>query len=397
MFNVTLPAMIRGRLAFLVMLLVLPHVAAQAAETVPSAKTDMSLKSDLSPKSDLSLKRDLPKTTGKTSALFPMADLPAKHDLNLMPGVHQVPQDAIVTKSGISDLTRERTIRIEPTSAVSDFADAIHANLEKDDVSTFYGYNASTFFTQSRAIIWDIAAIYGGVTYFGINNWEWGSSGFQFENEGWFGEDTKYGGMDKIGHAYTGYILTEYFSQRIAHEVDDPNGAIITGAILGMGVQTYIEFFDGFSGGHGFSYEDLIADAVGVGFSVLRNTVPEVAEKLDFRLEYIQSEYSDFAPVTDYAGQKYVLALKLAGFEDFEETPLRFFEVQAGYFTQGYTDAEREAGVSTRRQPYVAIGLNLNELLHEAPDLAESTPGLAASRAFEYIQVPYTYVPTASR
>ena len=76
MFNVTLPAMIRGRLAFLVMLLVLPHVAAQAAETVPSAKTDLSLKSDLSPKSDLSLKRDLPKTTGKTSALFPMADLP---------------------------------------------------------------------------------------------------------------------------------------------------------------------------------------------------------------------------------------------------------------------------------------------------------------------------------
>ena len=41
---------------------------------------------------------------------------------------------------------------------------------------------------------------------FGINNWDWGTSGFHFESEGWFGTDTKYGGMDKLGHAYTGYV-----------------------------------------------------------------------------------------------------------------------------------------------------------------------------------------------
>jgi hypothetical protein len=309
----------------------------------------------------------------------------------------QLSSEAILTRSELRDLERRETILIEPASAVSDFNDAIRYNLEKLDVSGYSDYDASMFFGHARSIIWDIAAIYGGVTYIGIQNWEWGSSGFRFESEGWFGTDTKYGGMDKLGHAYTGYILTEYFSQRIAHEVADPNGAIISGAILGFGVQSYIEFFDGFSGGHGFSYEDFIANGVGVGFSILRNTVPEVAEKLDFRLEYLPSEYSDFAPVTDYAGQKYVLALKLSGFDDFEDTPLRFFELQAGYFTQGYTDAERDAGVEQRREPYVAIGLNLNELLNEAPEARDTTVGLAASRAFEYLQVPYTYVPTASR
>lgn len=305
--------------------------------------------------------------------------------------------DAVITRSELQDLERRETITIEPASAASDFTDTVRYNLEKLDVSTYHNYDADMFLGHARSVVWDIAAIYGGVTYFGFRNWDWGSSGFQFESEGWFGTDTKYGGMDKLGHAYTGYILTEYFSQRIAHENADPNGAIMSGAILGLGVQTYIEFFDGFSGGHGFSYEDFIANSVGVGFSILRNTVPEVGEKLDFRLEYIQSEYSDFAPVTDYAGQKYVLALKLAGFEELEESPLRFFELQAGYFTQGYTDAEREAGVDQKREPYVAIGLNLNELLNEAPELRNSTPGLAASRALEYLQVPYTYVPTAAR
>jgi hypothetical protein len=315
----------------------------------------------------------------------------------VMAAVDPIPMEAVITRSQLRDLERQETITIEPASAASDFADAFRYNLEKLDVSTYHGYDANMFLGHARSVIWDIAAIYGGVTYFGIQNWEWGSSGFRFENEGWFGTDTKYGGMDKLGHAYTGYLLTEYFSQRIAHENADPNGAIISGALLGFGVQTYIEFFDGFSGGHGFSYEDFIANGVGVGFSILRNTVPEVGDKLDFRLEYLPSEYSDFAPVTDYAGQKYVLALKLAGFDELEETPLRFFELQAGYFTQGYTDAERDAGVDQRREPYVAIGLNLNELLNEAPELRDSTPGLAASRAFEYLQVPYTYVPTASR
>jgi hypothetical protein len=333
----------------------------------------------------------------QTSAMAAEGDPLSAAGLAAISPIESLTSEAIITRSELRDLQTRETIRIEPASAVSDFGDALRYNLEKLDVSGYADYDAGVFLDQSKAIIWDIAAVYGLTTFFGLKNWEWGSSGFHFENEGWFGEDTKYGGMDKLGHAYTGYLLTEYFSQRIAHEVDDPNGAIITGAILGMGVQTYVEFFDGFSGGHGFSYEDFIADGLGVGFSVLRNTVPELAEKLDFRLEYIQSEYSDFAPVTDYAGQKYVLALKLSGFEELQETPLRFFELQAGYFTQGYTDAERENGVDQRREPYLAIGLNLNELLNQAPEVRNTTPGLAASRALEYLQVPYTYVPTSSR
>jgi hypothetical protein len=329
--------------------------------------------------------------------------VPAAFDLAALQPFMPLGDEAILTPDELKALTKTDRLRIEPASATEPaspaaaFIDSFKYNLEKEDVSQFDAFNRNVFWEQSKAVKWDIIGVYGLTTAFGISNWDWGSSGFHFENEGWFGKDTKYGGMDKLGHAFTGYLLTEYFSQRIAHEVADTNGAIVTGSILGMGVMTYIEFFDGFSGGHGFSYEDLIANGLGVGFSFLRNTVPEVANKLDFRLEYMQSQYSGFAPFTDYAGQKYVLALKLAGFDELKETPLRFVELQAGYFTQGYTDAEREAGVEQKREPYLAVGLNLNELLGQAPEVRDTLPGLAASRAFEYLQVPYTYIPTATR
>lgn len=287
-------------------------------------------------------------------------------------------------------------VRPEKTnSPAANFINALNYNLQHIDVSQYGDYSFNVFWEQSKSIKWDILALYGGITLFGIKNWDWGSSGYHFENEGWFGKDTKYGGMDKLGHAYTGYVVSQYFTQRIAHSVDDPTNAAITGALLGMGFQTYIEFFDGFAGKHGFSYEDLIADGVGAGFSFLRNTVPGLADKLDYRMEYWgASEYHDWNPATDYDGQKYLLALKLSGFDNFEDTPLRFVELQAGYFTEGYTDQTRAAGVEPSRNPYVAIGLNLNELLGEAPDVADTMPGEFASTMFTYWQPPYTYLAT---
>ena len=101
-------------------------------------------------------------------------------------------------------------------------------------------------------------------------------------------------------------------------------------------------------------------------------------EKLDFRLEYLtSSEYHDWGPVTDYDGQRYLVAVKLSGFEKLDQTPLRFVELQAGYYTEGYTDETRKAGVEPTRNPYLAVGLNLNELLGEAPAvLAHQLVGL---------------------
>jgi hypothetical protein len=330
-----------------------------------------------------------------------LVSAPGKHDLTELPDGFAVtpielPAWQDVAASLPAHKAKEDEIFVVPASySPSDPLGFVRYNLQKIDVSDFSGaYGAGQFADQSKAVIWDVGIAYGLTTYFGMKAWGWGDNPFHFENEGWFGGDTKYGGMDKVAHAYSAYLFSEYFTQRIAHETDNRDGAFITGALLGFSIQAYVEFFDGFAGGHGFSYEDMISNGVGAGFSALRSAIPELGEKLDFRLEYVPSGEQGFAPVLDYEGQKYLLALKLSGFDQFEDTPLRFLELHAGYYARGFSDEARDNGVKRSRDPYIGIGINLNELLQETP-VADTTAGLAASRFFEYVQVPYTYAATS--
>ncbi len=282
--------------------------------------------------------------------------------------------------------------RIEPGEAGGFLRD----NLQRLEVPWDPSYDLHTLVDQASSIKWDIAVSYGLTALIGFNDndWAWGSKNFRFQNEGWFGRDTKYLGVDKFGHAFTGYVLTEYFTQRIAHSADDRAGAAMTGAMLGMGIQAYVEVLDGFSD-NGFSPQDLIADGAGVGLSVLRSNVPGLAEKFDFRMEYLPSgNDGTFRPYHDYTGQKYVLALKLAGFDGLEDTAMRFVEFQAGYFARGFTKAEQARGDELRREPYLAVGLDLQELLDMGP-ARDTTPALLTHKALEYIQVPYTYAATS--
>ncbi len=50
-----------------------------------------------------------------------------------------------------------------------------------------------------------------------------------------------------------------------------------------MRLMTGIELTNGLSADHGFSYQNLIMDAAGAGFAVVRNHFPFLADKVDFR------------------------------------------------------------------------------------------------------------------
>lgn len=294
----------------------------------------------------------------------------------------------------IENLSLQDPFLIEPASFAEAGESKLHYALRRIETPDIGPYSFDTFVDQSSIVSLDLVGILGLNVYYGTSSFGWGQESFHFSNEGWFGKDTYALGMDKLGHTYATYIYADYFTQRIAHSTDNLAGAAVTGALLAFGVQTSVEVFDGFSSDYGFSKDDLIADGIGAGFSVLRNTVPGLADKLDFRMEYInKGSLTDFNLFNDYTGQKYVLALKLSGFEQFENTPLRFVELQAGYFARGFTPAEKASGAELRREPYVAIGFNLQELLDATP-LKDTTAGLAAHRTLEYIQVPYTYAAT---
>jgi hypothetical protein len=257
-------------------------------------------------------------------------------------------------------------------------------------------YGPDIFFEQVGSIPLEVVGVYGGTAALGFSEWGWGTSSFTFHSEGYFGKNTAYGGMDKLGHAWNAAVLAETFTDAIRKRAPNPDGAPVTGFILSMGVMGMIEVMDGFSPDYGFSYEDVTADIVGATLGYLRSTYPELEEKVDFRVEYIPSgNEKGFALESDYSGQKYLLALKLSGFESFEETPLRFVELQAGYYARGFTDEEVADGDSKRREPYAAIGLNLSELLLSGEEVRNNKFGRFARRTLEHVQVPYTYLPTS--
>lgn len=248
----------------------------------------------------------------------------------------------------------------------------------------------TSFGGQVGAVKWEVAAIAAWITAIQIGPFLKEHRSFHFKDEGWFGKSTANLGVDKLTHAYNAYLVTELLQARIARKSDAPDGGALTAAILAAGLMAYGELYDAHKVDGGFSKEDFISNLAGAGFSVLRNTIPGMREKVDFRLLVIpNSDIITFRGKRHFAQQRFLLALQLAGFDGLEDSPLRFVELHAGYYAKNFTLRERAAGEIPRRKPFIGIGLNLQQLFFRKP---RSTAGRVANTALDYIQVPYTAV-----
>lgn len=242
-----------------------------------------------------------------------------------------------------------------------------------------------------RATRWETAGVVAGVTALGIMSWDWGSSKtFRLNPEGWFSERTGSGGADKLGHAFTSYALTNALAERLVSQGRSPDRAALSAALTTQAVMLYVEVFDGFSSDHGFAREDVVMNLLGTALAAARQMNPGVRDKLDFRLEYQPSGYKGFKPLSDYSGQKYLVAVKLGGFSGLRDTPLRFLELQAGYYTRGFSQAEKADGIARRRHSFVGIGLNLNEIFLGQRSAAESDLRTGTRFVLEHVQLPNT-------
>ena len=237
----------------------------------------------------------------------------------------------------------------------------------------------------------ELAALAGVGIAVGVYDWGWGENNFHVTQEGWFGKNTTYGGIDKLGHAWSAQLMSDYITWRLRSTGYNGYESSVTAALLTGIAFAGVEIGDGFSH-YGGSPEDLIASASGIAFSFLGNNVPGLHDKVDFRMQYVPSGHSDFVGIGDYDGKKFLLAWKLGEFDAFKDTPLRYLEIHTGYYARGFGDPAHVGGVERSRTAYVGLGLNLSELLFSQPGLRDTTAG-SVIRAFnKYIQLPYTYV-----
>lgn len=242
-----------------------------------------------------------------------------------------------------------------------------------------------------------IAATAGGTLAYGYAHW-WrdGWSGrFRTVQEGWFGQDTDYGGADKLGHGMFAYAGSRLLAHALREVGNEPDTALRLGLATAVGTLMGVEVIDGFSARWRFSREDAIANLAGGALAYLMETHPRLDALLDLRLQYLPSQGpgrdTRFDPFGDYSGQRYLAVFKASGVPTLQRHPLlRFLELNVGYGTRNF-EAESRALVSPSRHVYVGLSLNLAELLRATAYRDKPQPPLAqrtGEALLEFIQVP---------
>ena len=224
----------------------------------------------------------------------------------------------------------------------------------------------------------------GVIALWGTAFWDYFTIAPVAGDEGWFGADTKYGGADKLGHMYSTYLWSLGFSSLFEYWGMSEEESLIYGPLTSWVFQGMMEVGDSFSESQGFSYEDMVMNTLGAVFYYVREKYPVVKETLDFRLEYVPDFNSEVDIFTQYNSMKYLMALKFSGFESMEDTPMKYFELQLGYYTRGYQD--HDAYSTKERVIYAGIGINSSEVL-------KALGWTKTSEILHYYQLPYTYVP----
>ena len=203
----------------------------------------------------------------------------------------------------------------------------------------------------------DLSVASLAITSWGIAQWGWFTHSPVAKREGWFGADTSSGGADKTGHFYMSYLLSELFLADFRrHGVHRAEGKAALSALAAM---TLVELGDATSDKFGASGEDLIADALGVAVSWWLGSNPVWDDRIDVRMEYWPSSGFNFKndAVSDYSGMKHLVALRADGFLSMRHTPLKWLELQAGYYTRGFRTFDKQE-IPTRHT-YVGLGLSL--------------------------------------
>jgi hypothetical protein len=216
------------------------------------------------------------------------------------------------------------------------------------------------------------------------------TTSFHFHTEGWFGKDTTNLGIDKLAHAFNTYILAEFLHGQLHRKTNASEGDAITAAVLASAAMAFNELSDGIEHDSGYSMEDIAMNTAGAVFSVIRNTVPGVKEKLAFKIEVMPNhQVYSYRGQEHYAQQRFMLSLKGAGFKELEKSPFRFLDLQLGYYASDFMAKDRNAGRAPNRHVFVGVGLNLGELLFGK---SRSTVGRVAHTVLDYVQLPYTSV-----
>ncbi len=257
--------------------------------------------------------------------------------------------------------------------------------------------------------------------YLSFSTWAWfawyadhpPNQGFEFGGDGLFEKSAYAGGSDKLGHAWSTYVLGRMTSQVLRFGGWDRRHAAVIGAGLASGLFTLVEYQDAYY--YEFSVGDLVADVLGGVVGAVLESNARADALFDFRVEYFPSdEYRAIVSgdnghdpdlkalnfAEDYSGQTYLAALHLAAFDKLQDSkwtaPLEYVDAVVGFQTNKYRPHTLPGDMHGVPTQELSLGVSLN--LQKAVDKWLGSPGGTGKRighqflhaVTETINVPFT-------
>ena len=235
-----------------------------------------------------------------------------------------------------------------------------------------------------RASQWITVGALGAMVLYGVAYYDYGDSNWQIKSDGWFEPSNKDGGADKTGHATSAHIETAAFAW-INRRLGIPRKeAALRGAISAFALSFTMEVGDGFSDQFGFSWTDIVANAVGCTFGYFHASDPRFARLFDLRWEYWPSRLAREGKISEYTtdieGSAHLLAINVGALVSERPSLWDLADIQVGYMARNYKDPR---GGDPERRLFIGVGLNVANALRKI--------GLRKiAWFFEYYQVPFT-------
>ncbi len=241
------------------------------------------------------------------------------------------------------------------------FQNPVHAQIQKDSIDK----------KQLRNIILAESVLYaGGMTGLGLLWYKDGESQpFQF-----FNDNKQWLQMDKVGHVYTAYHLTDINYQLLRSTGINPQKAMLYSSISSTAMMLPIEIFDGFSTSYGASWGDALANTIGAFLPYQRFLFDQ--NYIYPKFSFSPSPYADLRPNTlgnnyveqlikDYNGQTYWLSTDFNIFSKNNKYP-NWLQFSIGYsgnqMVYGSPQDNMENGYIANRQWLMSLDLNLSEI-----------------------------------
>lgn len=197
-----------------------------------------------------------------------------------------------------------------------------------------------------NTVIYTGAGLYAatlGVLYFG---WYKDNNLSSFH---WYNDNNEWLQVDKVGHATTSYVISNYAYWSLRWAGVDNNKSALYAGVMGWSALTVIELLDSFSDEWGASPGDLIANTAGVVFFTGQQLLWK-EQRIRLKFSYHSTQFPQYYPallgetglqriLKDYNGQTYWLSANISTFIRKESKFPPWLNVSFGYGGTGMIGA----------------------------------------------------------